>query len=153
MPNKNLIFYSIETDFISIACKLIEKMYSIRENVLFLCDNEDEISFYNSKLWTFSRLGFIPSGNKKSLPIEDANFCQTWFSTDIVFYNSPVCLLHNGLDISNQNEIGKFEKIIDIFSKDLIELAKDRFNFYKSLGFSNYKLWKQCNNNWVAGEI
>ncbi len=153
MSDKNLIFYSIETDFISIACKLIEKMYSIREKVLFLCDNEDEISFYNSKLWTFSRLGFIPSGNKKSLPIEDANFCQTWFSTDIVFYNSPTCLLHNGLDISDLNGMEKFNKVIDIFPKDSIESAKNRFERYKTLGFSNYKLWIQRNNNWISGEF
>lgn len=153
MSDKSLIFYSIETDFISIACKLIEKMYAIRENVLFLCDNEDEISFYNSKLWTFSRLGFIPCGNKKSLPIEDANFCQTWFSTDIVFHNSPTCLLHNGINISTLNGIERFNKIIDIFSKDLIENAKTRFEQYKSSGFKTYKLWIQNNNNWISGEF
>jgi len=153
MPDKNLVFYSIENDFISIACKLIEKMYSIKERVLFLCDNEDEISFYNSKLWTFSRLGFIPSGNKRSLPIEDASFCQTWFSTDIVFYNSPSCLLHNGLDISNLREIEKFNKVIDIFPKDLIESAKNRFELYKNFGFNNYKLWIQSNNNWMSGKF
>lgn len=153
MSDKSLIFYSIETDFISIACKLIEKMYAIRENVLFLCDNEDEISFYNSKLWTFSRLAFIPCGNKKSLPIEDANFCQTWFSTDIVFHNSPTCLLHNGIDISNLNGIERFNKIIDIFSKDLIKNAKTRFEQYKNSGFKTYKLWIQNNNNWISGEF
>ena len=141
MSGKNLIFYSIET------------MYAIHENVLFLCDNEDEVSFYNSKLWTYSRLGFIPSGNKNSLPIEDAEFCHTWFSTDIAFANSPTCLLHNGLEVSGLPGVEKFNKVIDIFPKDLIEAAKDRFEKYKALEFSNYKLWKQNGVSWNAGEF
>lgn len=151
MSDKNLIFYCIESEFISIACKLIEKLYAIKENVLFLCDNEEEISFYNSKLWTYSRLGFIPSGNKKNLLIEDAKFCHTWFSTDIVFYNNPKCLLHNGIDLSSFPQTNSFSKIIDIFPPNLLEHAKNRIKLYKEFGFEDYKYWVQNENNWKLG--
>ena len=152
MP-RSLVLYSLETDFLPIACKLVEKMYAMKENTLFLCDNEDEVTLYNAKLWTFSKLSFIPSGNKRSLPMEDAVFCHTWFSTELVFYNSPQCLLHNGLDISNLQGLEKFNKIVDIFNKTLIQSAKKRFVQYKELGFSNYKLWIQNKNTWEQGEL
>ena len=153
MSDRSLAFYAIESDFLSIACKLIEKLYTLKENVLVLCDNDEEVSFYSSKLWTFSKLAFIPNGNKDTISNEEAIFCHTWFSTDVVFYNNPVCLLHNGLDISGVSDLDKFEKVIDVFPKDLLGLAKTRYDLYKKPGFGNYKLWMQSANSWKPGEL
>lgn len=153
MSERSVIFYGIESEFLPVACKLIDKMYFVGERVLFLCDNIEEISFYNSKLWTFSRLAFIPSGNKQTLSIEDAKFCHTWFSTDIVFHNDPNCLLHNGLDVSNLNGIEKFQKVIDIFNLESIDSTKERANLYKEKGFNNQKVWIQSENSWKPGEL
>ena len=148
MPDKSVIFYGIKTEFFPIAYKLVEKMYEIGERVLFLCDNEDEVNFYNSKLWTAARLSFIPSGNKKTIPTEDAKFCSVWFSTEISFQNDPTCLLHNGLDISHFQDLEKFKKIVDIFSIEAIESAKNRSKIYQERGFSDQKFWIQSDGSW-----
>ena len=148
MPDKSIIFYGIKSDFFPIAHKLVEKMYEMGERILFLCDNEDELTFYNSKLWTAARLSFIPSGNKKTIPAEDAKFCYVWFSTEISFQNDPTCLLHNGLDISNLQDLEKFKKIVDIFNIDAIESAKNRARAYQEKGFSDQKLWIQTDASW-----
>ena len=152
MSKKSVIFYGIHSDFFQVAYKIIEKMYatqtSVREPVLFLCDNEEEVSFYNSKLWSAVQLSFIPSGNKNTIPECDAIFCYVWFSTEITFINKPTCLIHNGMDISNFDLLDKFQKIIDIFNIDLIEQAKQRFPIYQQNGFLDTKLWIQTDNSW-----
>ncbi|MDR1391539.1 MAG: DNA polymerase III subunit chi [Holosporales bacterium] len=153
MPDKNVTFYSIDSEFLQVACKLIEKMYLSGERILFLCDNEEEISFYNSKLWTFSKLSFIPSGNEKSIFIEDAKFCYIWFSTNMAFYNEPTCLLHNGLEILNYKNLERFKKIVDIFRCDSISDAKARSIFYEESGFSVQRLWIQSQASWTAGNL
>ena len=153
MSERSVVFYGIESEFLPIACKLIEKMYSVGERILFLCDNDEEVSFYNSKLWTFSRLAFIPSGNKQTIVADDVKFCHTWFSTDIVFHNDPSCLLHNGLDVANLNDIEKFQKVIDIFNLESIDSAKTRSKFYKEKNFNNQKVWIQSENSWKPGEL
>ncbi len=153
MPDKSVVFYGIKSEFFPIAFKLIEKMYGIGERVLFLCDNEEEVDFYNSKLWTSARLSFIPSGNRKTIPVEDAEFCHIWFSTEITFQNNPAILIHNGLDISNFQNIEKFQKIIDIFNIEAIESAKTRSKTYSEKGYLNQKLWIQSDTSWTQGEL
>ena len=148
MPEKNVIFYGIQEEFFSIAYRLVEKMYSLKEHILFLCDNEDEVNFYNSKLWTSVQLSFIPSGNSRTIPAEDAKFCYIWFSTKITFLNDPSCLLHNGLDIADAPEIKKFQKIIDIFNLETIDKAKLRTQMYQKSGFTTQKLWIQDGASW-----
>ena len=153
MSENCVIFYGIETDFFSVAYKLIEKMYSMRERILFLCDNEDEVNFYNSKLWTSVQLSFIPSGNRSTISPGDAMFCYVWFSTEITFLNEPTCLLHNGLDISSIGAIEKFQKIVDIFGLDRINSAKERAKIYRGNGFSNQKFWTQSNGSWKQEDL
>ena len=153
MSGKSVVFYAIEEDFFTVAFKLLERLYSVNERVLFLCDSEEEVLFFNSKIWTCSRLSFIPHGDKSSMTLDEANYCHTWISTDIVFYNNPVCLLHNGLDLSKKNDIKKFQKIIDIFNIKELDSAKRRLNFYNDESFSDHKLWIQSGGTWKAGNI
>ncbi|MDR3224496.1 MAG: DNA polymerase III subunit chi [Holosporales bacterium] len=152
MQEKSVVFYCAKSDFFSTACRLIEKMYAMNERVLVLCSNDEEVDFYNSKLWTFSRLSFIPSGNRKSLPIEDAEFCHTWFSTDIDFYNKPINLLHNGLTISNIEKLKLFNCILDVFAANEIDQAKSRSRNYKDIGFDQQKFWVQTDSSWIIGQ-
>lgn len=156
MSEASIVFYGIQTDFFPIAYKLIEKMYDLHERVLFLCDNEDEVNFYSSKLWTTVQLSFIPSGNEHTISVEDAKFCYVWFSTEITFYNDPTCLLHNGLDISNISDISgfnRFQKIIDIFNLDDMDAARLRSKTYLESGFSNQRVWIQDNASWKQGSV
>lgn len=153
MSETSIVFYGIQIDFFPIAYKIIEKMYALRERILFLCNNEDEVDFYSSKLWTSAQLSFIPSGNRHTILSEDAEFCYVWFSTEVTFLNSPTCLLHNGLDISNIPELNRFRKIIDIFNLDDIKLAKLRTDAYQANGFINQKFWIQDNSTWKQGSF
>lgn len=153
MSERSVIFYGINSEFFLIAYKLIEKMYASGEKVLFLCDNDDEVSLYNSKVWTSSKLSFIPSGNLKTVPDEDSKFCAVWFATKICFQNEPNCLMHNGLDVSNLNDLNKFQKIIDIFNTNDTDKIKTRSEIYKKNGFAFQKLWVQCAKGWEQREL
>ncbi|MBR1480004.1 MAG: DNA polymerase III subunit chi [Alphaproteobacteria bacterium] len=154
MSERSVTFYGIKSEFFPVAFKLVEKMYAIGEHVLFLCDNDDEVSLYSSKLWTFSRLSFIPSGNAHTLPVDDAKFCHTWFSTDIVFHNEPVCLLHNGLNIFDvRPPLERLRKVIDVFNLEFSPAAKIRAAAYQGEGFLEQKVWLQSDNGWTQGEL
>ncbi|MDR3030783.1 MAG: DNA polymerase III subunit chi [Holosporales bacterium] len=153
MPNKSVIFYSISSEFSIFALKLIEKTYDTGENILFLCDNDDEVQFFDSRLWIYSRLSFIPHGSKFSLSNSDATFCQTWVSSEIEFVNAPQSLLHNGFDSLEYEKIRNFEKVIDVFDKKTIESAKKRAELYKDIGFASQKLWEQNGALWTAGSL
>jgi DNA polymerase IIIc chi subunit len=149
---KNAMFYGFETDFFSVAIRLIEKLYSSNERVLVICETEDEVSFLNSKLWTYSQLSFIPHGCKHSLTLEEAKFCHTWISTELTFINTPISLINNGLNIKDNN-ISRFNKVIDIFNKELIDAVKSRVQYYISAGFINIKFWIQSNGTWEAVDL
>lgn len=153
MPEPSVVFYGIKSEFFPIAYKLVEKMYALGERILFLCDNDDEVNFFNSKLWTSTKLSFIPSGNKRTISAEDSKFCYVWFSTDVTFQNEPTCLLHNGLEIPKSTDLSRFQKIIDIFNMDTIENAKSRATLYKDKGFLNQKFWIQSDGTWKQEDL
>ena len=142
MQERSVVFYAIESDFLSIAVKSVEKLYAANKKGLILCDTDEEVRRFDSTLWTFSKTSFIPHGSRYSMKIEDAIFCHTWISTKIDLYNDPICLIHNGLDILAQ-DLQKFSVIIDIFDKDLLPNSKKRSEFYKESQFLHQKLWIQ----------
>ncbi|MDR1609701.1 MAG: DNA polymerase III subunit chi [Holosporales bacterium] len=150
---RSTVFYGITSEFWQIACKVTEKMYDTGERMLFLCDNDDSVSFCSSKLWTFSKLAFIPSGSKRTVLTDDAKFCNVWVSTRVEFCNAPTCLLHNGLGVSRLADIDKFDKVIDIFDIELIEAAKVRASFYSAASFENSKIWLQEGGSWKPGSL
>ena len=152
MQSKSVIFYGITSDFLNVALKLIEKLYENKEKTLFLCDNEEEVKFIDSKLWTYSKLSFIPHGSNYTIAKDRAKFCHTWVSMDIDLINDPVCLIHNGLQILDE-KINSFSKIIDIFNIDLINGAQERSKFYKDCGFMDQKFWKQVGTSWKSEEL
>lgn len=149
---KTVVFYGISSEFFSVALKLTEKLYENKENSLFLCKNKDEVQLYDSKLWTYSKLSFVPHGSQHSINEGMEKFCHTWFSTEVEFVNAPVCLIHNGLDVKNDT-IKSFEKIVDIFDTNLLADAKSRAAFYKDLGFSEQKCWEQIGSTWEQKEL
>ncbi|MDR1034708.1 MAG: DNA polymerase III subunit chi [Holosporales bacterium] len=153
MQERRVIFYAIESDFLSIATKFIEKMYTVDERVLLLCSTDDEVRQSDLALWTFSRISFIPHGSQYSTRIEDAEFCHTWISTLVDFYNDPVCLVHNGLNVLQDRSVIKFNSIIDIFDKGLLPTARKRAEAYRELQFLQQKLWLQkSEGGWDSGD-
>ncbi len=150
MSAKQIIFYSISSDLGSISTKLCEKLYDSRENTLFLFDNDESLKMMDTKLWTFSKLSFIPHGSRFSLSLDDAASCCIWLSTSIEFINHPTCLIHNGLSVIDNMQ--NFEKIIDVFDKTQVDFAKERSVLYKNLGFDNQKIWEQSGAQWNRKE-
>ena len=153
MPPKSVVFYAISSSFLDVSFKLIEKIYSLGEKALVLCDNEDEVRFFDSKLWTFSKLSFIPHGSRFSATQETLPFCKVWFSDKIDCLNEPENLIHNGLDISSETSLNRFQKIIDVFDKSQMAQAKDRFENYRKIGFADQKLWIQGEKVWEPGSF
>ena len=153
MSSKSVVFYAISSEFLNIALKLLEKLYETKENTLFLCNSEDEVRFFDSKIWTYSKLSFIPHGSASTVSVENAKFCHTWLSTEIELLNNPVCLLHNGVNVEKDEKLKSFEKIIDIFNIDLLDASKKRSDLYKDFGFSEQKLWEQSGASWKSGEL
>jgi DNA polymerase IIIc chi subunit len=127
-------------------------MYEAGERVLFLCDNDEEVQFFDSRLWNYSRLSFIAHGSKFSLPSEKAEYCQIWISSNIEFINNPQTLIHNGYDLENE-KLKYFDKIIDVFDKTKIESARKRAELYGVAGFSEQALWIQEDVSWKAEKL
>jgi DNA polymerase IIIc chi subunit len=152
MTTKTVVFYSIEATYLSIAIKLVEKKYIAHENVLLLCEDDDEVNLFDSQLWTYSKSSFIPHGSSKSMQTEDAKFCQTWIATEVVFHNNPNCIIHNGLHLLEKHLL-KFNTIIDISDKNLGTEIEKRSEFYKEAGFVCQKLWIQNNTIWDQGDL
>lgn len=153
MSERTVTFYLSETDFLSIGIKLCEKLYESGEKVLYLTSSSEETKFTDSKLWTFSKLSFIPHGSKYSVLTENIPFCKIWISENIETVNDPSCIIHSGIDLQNICLLKSFQKIIDISSINDKKSIPERSNAYKKIGFDNQKLWIQCKGAWQSGEI
>lgn len=141
----NFTFYYVTHNYYDIVCKIIEKLYKNKQNCLLLCDTLEQIELFDTKLWTFSKLSFIPHGSYKSINFSSAKYCHTWISDKVEFINDPKCLVTCGIQIS---EFSKFEKIIDVF--DNVEMARQRLLYY---GANDYTLWIQTNDTWQEGRL
>ena len=143
--NCELVIYKLQGDYSGIVCKIIEKSYELNKRCLLLCKDEEEVELLDSKLWTYSKLSFIPHGSKYSLNIEDAIYCNTWISDDLVYINNPNYLINLGCAINNiQYDL---EKIIHITCNehDSIDTIKNKYN----INFNKRTLWTYYNNKWI----
>ena len=151
MEQKEIIFYIHSSEPMSINLKLIDKLYTNKENVLFLCENEEEMKKFDLKLWSYAKTSFIPHCSTCSLDENIIPYCHTLISTEIRFDNHPTCLMHNGLNIEQHENISKFSKIIDVLHQDFGK--KERAVFYHQLGFEQQKSWLRTNNGaWEKAE-
>ena len=147
---QRVIFYCINGDWADFVAKICEQLYSSNERVLVLCDSDEEVAFLDTKLWTFSKLSFIPHGSKNSISINDGKFCSIWLSCEIDMYNEPTCLMHNNLIIKKE-KLANFTTIIDVVNH--IDIAKSKKQFYKECGIDNIKCWERSENTWKHIEI
>lgn len=151
MSGKQIIFYEVSEDILYVLTKLSEKLYESGEKTLILFDNETKLKEFDMKLWTYSKLSFIPHGSRHSISLDKAEMCAIWLSMEIEFVNKPTVLMHEGInDITDTMQY--FEKIIDIFSSKRTFL-KDKFEKYKKMGFVDQKIWIQDGRSWKEGAI
>ena len=153
---KELVIYKLQNEhgndgIQNIVCKIIEKSYAAKKRCLLLCNSEAEVELFDSKLWTYSKLSFIPHGSKYSVDNNDAIHCKIWISDSVVYINSPDYLINLGHAVFNNfnmnNAQKQFERIIDITCdvNDNIETVKNKYN----VNFAKCTLWIQTNNKWV----
>lgn len=146
-----VVIYIVSDNYQSIVCQVVEKAYKLNKKCLLLCNNAEEISFFDSKLWTYSKLSFIPHGSKCSININDAIYCNTWISDALIYVNNPDYviilgdLLRNDITCNFNHRMctNSFEKIIFISYNETDKLNSIR-NKYKRC-----TIWKQSNNKWI----
>lgn len=142
--NIELVVYKTQ-DQINTVCKIIEKSYETNKRCLLLCNNEEEVDLFDSKLWTYSKLSFIPHGSKNSVSINNAIYCNTWISDELVYVNNPDYLINLGCIANNIQH--NFTKIIDITCnlEDSLDIIKSKYN----VSFNKCTMWIQSNNKWI----
>lgn len=151
MSEKQIVFYKVSDDPLAVIAKLCEKLYESSEKVLLLCSDETRLKEIELKLWTYSKLSFIPHGSRFSLPYDTAEMCAVWLSFEIDFMNNPNTLLLEGFhDISES--MRDFAKIMEITSVGNTSL-KERSEAYKKLGFEKQKIWIQDGKSWKNRDI
>lgn len=145
IENIELIIYKVQNDYTNIVCKIIEKAYEQNKKCLLLCNNEEEVELFDSKLWTYSKLSFIPHGSKYTISNNDAIYCNTWISDDLTYINNPNYLINLGGILHNIQY--NLEKIIDITcnNDDNLDEIKSKYN----VNFSKCTVWTQSNNKWI----
>ena len=145
IENIELIIYKVQNDYTNIVCKIIEKAYEQNKKCLLLCNNKEEVELFDSKLWTYSKLSFIPHGSKYTISNNDAIYCNTWISDDLTYINNPNYLINLGGILHNIQY--NLEKIIDITcnNDDNLDEIKSKYN----VNFSKCTVWTQSNNKWI----
>ena len=126
-------------------CKIIEKAYEQNKRCLLLCNSEEEVELFDSKLWTYSKLSFIPHGSKYLISNDDAIHCNTWISDDLTYINNPNYLINLGCILHNIQY--NLEKVIDITynKEDSLDEIKSKYN----INFNKCTVWIQSNNKWI----
>ena len=142
----NFVFYSICQNNHDVVCKIVEKLYNSGSKCLLLCASEEQVDFFDAKLWTFSKLSFIPHGSRKSVSFAEANYCHTWISEELDFVNAPECVVSCGVPVG---PFDKFKKVIDVFLSDEMVLAEERAKFY---GARDCVVWEQGPLGWRERE-
>ncbi len=143
-----IIFYKLFTSTLENAlCKILEKVYAAQEKAVVIFDNLERMKAFDSTLWTYSTMAFIPHGIENFLP--DLDHLQPVFlSTKIINPNqSNNLIITNGLQVENFID---FKKCLDFFDGNNpveISKAKSRYNYYLSQGF-DITVWQQNNSGW-----
>ncbi len=138
---------AVEHDSIqSVICKIVEKSYEANKRCLLLCNSEEEVELFDNKLWTYSKLSFIPHGSKYSISNNDAMYCQTWISEELVYINNPNYLINLGQVLGFEDN-KYFEKIMEITynTNDNIDTIKNKYG----ITFDKCTLWIQNNGKWI----
>lgn len=134
------IFYAIISDYFEIVCKLVEKLYDSKKRCLVLSSTPEETDLLDNKLWTYSKMSFIPHGSIRSRSPDEAKYCYVWISEEECFINNPTVLIHRNMMLSNY---GSYENIINIFNVSDIAQVEQQYKNIKE-----YTLWMQDGSSW-----
>jgi DNA polymerase-3 subunit chi len=122
------------------VAKLLEKVYQANLRSVVLVDTDEKKDFYDSLLWTFSSLSFLPHGSARD---GNPELQPLWLTTQLENPNQAEVLVC--LDGAQISAFDSFKRCLDIFNghdDDALQLARKRWQFYKQ---ENHTLtyWQQ----------
>ncbi len=150
---KGSFFYIHEDDSLSIAVKLVEKLYENNQNTLILTSSEMESDILDDKLWTFSKISFVPHVTEKRY--SDNLIVHSVISDTISVINDSRVLLHCNIDLcedrysSYKNIIADFDKIYHVMTKKFLDRCIGIANMLCEIGFEN-KYYVYNNTKWES---
>ncbi|MDR1012610.1 MAG: DNA polymerase III subunit chi [Coxiellaceae bacterium] len=120
-------------EYLIYTCRVIEKIYSKNHKIHIHTKNQEEAQNFDTRLWTFSDISFIPhkihnSNSTLNIPI------IIGYKNSAPQHRDTLINLSTEVFPSYQN----FDKLIEIIPHDdqLKDLARKRFQTYKKEGFA-----------------
>jgi len=141
---QKLIVYVTVSDYFNVVCKVVEKLYFNKKRCLVLANSPEEECLLDAKLWSYSKLSFIPHGSLRSVELRNAKFCYAWISEKITFENDPEVLIKHGRHLLNTDKIPTtFDTLIDVFDYNDMDFVRNKY-----ANMPNCTLWVHNGTSW-----
>ncbi|MFG0529079.1 DNA polymerase III subunit chi [Pseudomonas sp. yb_2] len=128
-------FYILPTDSLSarldFACKLCEKAWRLGHRVYLHCQDAEQRSKLDQRLWRFKGEAFVPH-----------DLAEVHADADVVLGLADNAGEHHGLLInlgaSVPGFVGQFERVAEIVVEEpaIRQSARERFRFYREQGYA-----------------
>ena len=120
-------FYEVsQTSTEKVIPPLLYKIYEqLKDNIILLLQNDEEITIYDKLLWVFSSNKFLPHGTKKD---SKDHYKRIFLTATEENLNNAKIIITNKL--ANQEFLQKFSKQIFVFNK---QNNSEYINYYKQL--------------------
>lgn len=125
--------------------KLLEKAYGVHKNVVVRVGNSERVDFLNSILWTYEDQSFLPHGCKKD---GNSDMQPIWLTSENENPNGAAFLFLVDGAKADLDEIGKYERVFNIFDGNSPEAIESARNFWRELKqqANNIFYWQQSND-------
>lgn len=112
--------------------RLLEKVLAAKLRAVVLTDTDERLQAFDSLLWTYSSLGFLPHG---SIREGEAAYQPIWLTTQLENPNgAKVIVVTDGTLVTKDST---FEKCIDLFNgmdEEMVKATRQRWKTYKEKG-------------------
>jgi DNA polymerase-3 subunit chi len=123
-------FHVNAPDAIAYCCRLVRKIYRAGQHVVVCCEDPVRLEAFDTALWTFTPHDFVPH-----VMASDALAAET----PVLLTASPDGLPWHevlvNLGSTMPEGFARFERLVEVVGADEIELARERFRFYRDRGY------------------
>ena len=115
-----------------LACRLVEKAYSLDHHVYIYTDDETQTEQLDNLLWTFRQGSFIP---------HERHAGENAPAAPILLGHQAAPENHNQVLINLHENVpmffSRFERVVEIIDQDenVKQLGRERFKFYRDRGY------------------
>ncbi|WP_299973659.1 DNA polymerase III subunit chi [uncultured Pseudoteredinibacter sp.] len=118
------------------ACRLVEKMYRLSQDVCVLTPNAQQCSDFGQRLWAYNPTSFIPHRcrtDEQSESHEQAD--KVWIT-----HGDELLQHHNvlvNLSCEQPSHFSRFERLLEIVvpDEDVVQASRQRYRFYQERGY------------------